>query len=337
MTEHPFPIKTEANQKADLGLDVVIDLVHRELGWEFRKTPLESDFGIDGYIDIVTPERYVTGKSLAVQVKSGASYFREKSENGWIFRGQIKHVNYYLNNPTKVLLVLVDENSKKAWWRLFEIYETSRTDSGWHIEIPSSNILTQSTKNKLEEIAGNHVNYLPHIEEFWALERKVSDHEILLIQVQRFEIESLNVRPFTRVFERLAATSDLRRLAMSKVDFLIDGYNEDDRELAEIPEVIQWLKLATNSVKYLLFFLRLDEESHGILQILAAHSKMIRVEGGMATEGPGEIFELIENLFGWLNEFTDKHGLQPFNRHLSEQFKERVYHFVGAPTKANAE
>lgn len=332
MAEQPFPIKTKANQKADLGIDVVIDIVHRELGWEFRKTTLESDFGIDGYIDIVTQEQYVTGKSLAVQVKAGSSYFREKTEDGWLFRGSIKHVNYYLNSPSRILLVLVDEVTRRAWWRLFEAYETSRTKSGWHIEISSSNLLTFESKKTLEAIAGNHVDYLPHLEDFWALERNIFETDVFFIQVQRFEIESLNVRPFARLFERLAANSDLRSAAMSKVDFLIDGYNEDDRELAEIPEVVQWLRLATNSVKYLLFFLNLDPRAQGILQILAAHCEMRRTNEGLEVENPEEVFELINNLFGWLNEFTDQHGLEAVNRSLSDQFGERVSYFLGAHT-----
>jgi hypothetical protein len=273
----------------------------------------------------------VTGKSLAVQVKTGATYFREPTANGWIFRGEVKHVNYYLNSPSKVLLVLVDEKDRRAWWRLFEVYETSRTVAGWTIEIPSSNLLSREAMPALRTMAGNHVDYLPHLENFWAIERDIVHHDIFVIQVQRFEIETLNVRPFARVFERLAASDDARRTAMSKVDFLVDGYNDDERELAEIPEVVLWIKQATQAVKYLLYFLHLGPWplGQGIRQIMAAHCEMRRVEGGLTVENPEPLFKLIDELYGWLNEFTDRYDLEAVNRPLSEQFQVRLREFLG--------
>ena len=331
MAKHPFPIKTKAAQTADIGIDLVAGVVRQELGWDFRKTPLESDFGIDGYIDIVTPDGYVTGKSLAVQVKTGATYFRERTANGLLFRGKIKHVNYYLNSPSKVLLILVDERDRHAWWRVFEVYETSRTGSGWTFEIPSSNLLSREAKPVLEILAGNHVDYLPHLEDFWGIERNIADHDLFVIQVQRLEIESFNVRPFARVFERLAASDDVRRAAMSKIDFLIDGYNDDERELAEIPEVIRWLKQATQTVKYFLYFLHLGPSplGQGIGQIMAAHCLLRRVEGGLTVEVPENLFQLTNDLYGWLNEFTERFRLEAVNRPLSERFAGCLEGFLG--------
>jgi hypothetical protein len=214
---------------------------------------------------------------------------------------------------------------------LFEVYETSRTGSGWTIEIASSNLLNAKAKPALEALAGNHVDYLAHLEEFWAIERKIANHDIFFIQVQRFEIESFNVRPFARAFERLAASVDVRRAAMSKVDFLIDGYNDDPRELAEIPDVVRWIRHATETVKCLLYFLYLGPSCQGIVQIMSAHCVMRRVEGGLGVQSLGDLPALTEKLYSWLNDFTERHDLEAANRPLSESFDACLGTFLSIP------
>ncbi|MCB1099707.1 MAG: DUF4365 domain-containing protein [Verrucomicrobiae bacterium] len=63
------------------------------LGWTFRPVHQEDDFGIDGYIDVVT-EGHVTGQCLAVQIKCGDSFLRGASEGGVKFLGSKRHLNY---------------------------------------------------------------------------------------------------------------------------------------------------------------------------------------------------------------------------------------------------
>lgn len=325
--DHSFPIKTKQAQSADYGLDVVSATVHK-MGWEFRRTPQEADFGIDGYIDIVTPERYVTGKSIAVQIKCGPSYFRTKTSNGWTYRGQLKHVNYYLNSPTGILLIIVNE-AGEAWWRLFEVYETSKSPAGWTIEIPSAQAFSPEAKSSLEMVAGGHVDYLAHLEEFWSIEEDIIKNDYFIVQIQRIEIETLNVRPFARIFERFSATAELRMAAKNKIDFVIAGYDQDPRELPEIPEVVAWLRLATLTVKYFIFYLAMMPFSQGFKQVLAAHCEMTRLEGGMYVSDLDGLPDLTNFLFGHLNEFTELHDLEEFNRPLSEEFMGFVARFIG--------
>lgn len=55
--------------------------VQDELGWLFREQPTE-DYGIDAHVEIVEHED-VRGRLLALQIKSGESWFRETTEGGW--------------------------------------------------------------------------------------------------------------------------------------------------------------------------------------------------------------------------------------------------------------
>jgi len=43
---------------------------------DFQKKSSRNDFGIDAYFDIITERYKLTGKSIAVQIKSGDSYFK---------------------------------------------------------------------------------------------------------------------------------------------------------------------------------------------------------------------------------------------------------------------
>ena len=75
---------------------------------------MEHDFGIDGYMDVISEKGQVTGKSIAFQLKTGTSFFNEENEIGYVFRGEIKHLNYYLNLDTPIVIVILNNISKIA-------------------------------------------------------------------------------------------------------------------------------------------------------------------------------------------------------------------------------
>ncbi|MEU1127808.1 DUF4365 domain-containing protein [Streptomyces sp. NPDC005899] len=79
--------------------------VEAELGWLFREQPTE-DFGIDAYAEVVDAEQ-VRGRLLALQIKSGSSWFRERSPGGWWFRPDAEHVQYWINHSLPVAVVLL--------------------------------------------------------------------------------------------------------------------------------------------------------------------------------------------------------------------------------------
>ena len=100
--------------------------VHHKLRWIYRSTHQESDFGIDGYIDIVT-DGYVTGKTIGIQVKCGNSYYNKKSTGGIRYEGQNKHLNYYLNCPFSIILLVLNSDCSEGKWVEFNANITSPT------------------------------------------------------------------------------------------------------------------------------------------------------------------------------------------------------------------
>ena len=71
-------------QMAQEGVAQTQLVVVKTLGWIFREQPTE-DFGIDAHVEIVD-EEVVTGRLLALQIKSGPSFFEEAADGGWWFR-----------------------------------------------------------------------------------------------------------------------------------------------------------------------------------------------------------------------------------------------------------
>jgi hypothetical protein len=81
----------------------------------WRETPLR-DVGIDGQIEHRLDSGVVTGRLVAVQVKSGASYFGRKEERAVLYTPAEKHAAYWRRHPLPVILVLHDENAGRTLW-----------------------------------------------------------------------------------------------------------------------------------------------------------------------------------------------------------------------------
>ncbi|WP_139051675.1 DUF4365 domain-containing protein, partial [Pseudomonas amygdali] len=75
-----------------------------------------GDVGIDGNIEFVNAEGFATGRIVAVQVKSGPSYFKNPTLTGWKFYPERKHRNYWESFSLPVLLVLHDPDTNKSYW-----------------------------------------------------------------------------------------------------------------------------------------------------------------------------------------------------------------------------
>ncbi|MBV1874698.1 MAG: DUF4365 domain-containing protein [Gammaproteobacteria bacterium] len=120
----------------------------------FKKNSAEYDFGIDGYIEIVTEEGAVTGQVIASQIKCGRSFFKTKTKTGFTFYGENKYLNYYCNAPFPVIIIACDGETKDCYWAQFSVDKTEKTSKNWKINIPKRNKLTGKSKRALLDIIG---------------------------------------------------------------------------------------------------------------------------------------------------------------------------------------
>jgi len=104
-----------------------------KLGFAFREQTT-SDFGIDAQVEPRTGFSG-TGGLLALQIKSGASYFRQQVKEGWWLRTDRKHAEYWLKHALAVLVVLVDVDEERVFWAAVRDRSIEFTETGAKILI----------------------------------------------------------------------------------------------------------------------------------------------------------------------------------------------------------
>lgn len=135
-----------------LGVGAIQQKVSRDLGWLFREQPTD-DFGIDAQIEIVKDE-LATGRLIAVQIKSGSSYFKAAHPDGWWFALDPDDLEYWLEHSLPVVVMLYDSVSETAYW---EVVEDSSVKTGpfggKKILVPRSQQIDSTSIGALAKIA----------------------------------------------------------------------------------------------------------------------------------------------------------------------------------------
>ncbi|MDX2254178.1 MAG: DUF4365 domain-containing protein [Pseudanabaenaceae cyanobacterium bins.39] len=159
-----------SDQQGDSGVYALGQKVSQNLGWIFRPQPLR-DIGIDAQIEIVENGES-TAELLAIQIKSGKSWFDETTEKGIVFRGDPKHLEYWINYPLPVLVILHEPQTNIAYWQVVNADTVTNTGKGWKIIIPFNQKLDQASKNSLKDIC----RLIVHADNFSLLSLKDMSH-----------------------------------------------------------------------------------------------------------------------------------------------------------------
>lgn len=120
------------------------------LGFAFREQS-ESDYGIDAHAELIESER-PTGQLLGLQLKSGPSYLSETCGDGYVFRTDKEHVEYWLNHALPVLLCLCDIETKTIYWQVVNADTAASTGSGYKFTIPTAQIIALSSVDALRSL-----------------------------------------------------------------------------------------------------------------------------------------------------------------------------------------
>lgn len=105
-------------------------------GWLFREQTTH-DYGIDAHLEIVE-DRRPTGKLIAVQIKSGSSFFKEETKDCFVFRTDDKHVAYWVGHSMPVVLVLFNPDTKQAYWQEISRQTVQSTGKQWRLDVPKN-------------------------------------------------------------------------------------------------------------------------------------------------------------------------------------------------------
>jgi len=314
-----LPIYRDTSKKGEDGITILKRIVEKELHWIFRVNHQEHDFGIDAYFDIVTELNQITGKTIAIQVKTGKSYFKEKNSFGWIYRGEMSHLNYYLNQEIPVIIVIVDEIKTKAYWCLCDASRTEAAGKNWKITIPFDKELNSEAKKELLNYVSPVRDYASQLENFWKLNAELKSSDRILIKIDREFVENNSPYELLAVIERLKVNSEIISKTKEKIDINIDGYDYDSRELMDIPEFRNWLKEIFNEINGWTYFLSKDRNAQFLKLIFLVHMKFDKV-GDLFTGELGLLSQkvefdiedavpILEMLYSDLNIFCEKHNI----------------------------
>lgn len=332
LTKMDLPKQNRSSKIGKIGLSIVQVLVESDLGWIFRRNHQEDDFGIDGYIDVITNQNQLSGKSLAVQVKCGQSYLNEKNDIGYIYRGELAHLNYYLNHDIPVIIILVDEQKRKAFWAKCQIEKTQKTSKNWKMTIPFNHALGQESKEKLESFIGPVRDYAGQFENFWKFNNILKSHEKIIFTVDKDSIENGTYTDLLEGIQRLLVNEELLSHVKEKVDIWINDYDFDPRELYEIPEVVDWVKKVFEGISGWAYLLYKGEGCAFIkmltISFVPYEIKSVQMDGPFGKRrwiqfDNEKLVGFQFNLFMDLNGFTDAHNIpleinQKISRNLTK-------------------
>jgi Domain of unknown function (DUF4365) len=138
---------TDQHKTERLGVNAVEEAFLR-MGWVFREQPI-GDFGIDAHAE-PTSDEGPTGRLIALQIKSGASYFRKRG-SGFVYYGDARHLMYWKNHVLPVYIILHNpEKNLTVWQRVTDHLITHHDDGRWSIEIPCDQVLDEEAGQYLQ-------------------------------------------------------------------------------------------------------------------------------------------------------------------------------------------
>lgn len=114
-------------------------------GWLFREQTTH-DYGIDAHVEIVDENHRPTGKLIAIQIKSGTSFFKKQTPKSFVFRTNDKHVAYWIGHSMPVIVVLYNPMTKTAHWKQVTRRTTKQAGNSWKIHVPKSDMLADPVR-----------------------------------------------------------------------------------------------------------------------------------------------------------------------------------------------
>jgi hypothetical protein len=334
MRRFGYPKYGKSQSLGQVGESFIDSFVHQKLGWIYRSIHQESDFGIDGYIDIVTDEN-VTGQTIGIQIKCGDSYFNKRTGGGIRYEGETKHLNYYLNCLFPIIFVVLNGNCSEGKWVEFNANITSPSKSGWWIEIPDKNALDMSVKDDWELFAGPVSDNSEKIALSWQVNNMIDESDFGVYVVQKDDVLACDFTGLIDVIDRLSRNRESLLKNRGTLEVLIEGYDEDNREAYEIPEIRHWYSESINAGIPWFYFLGEHSNGMGLIVLLFSNCDIeVKFEkSGNTYVDIADVEQIVEWLnknYNNLNIFTeDKDIPSEINKEMSERAYSLVSgHFV---------
>jgi len=127
-----------------------LETLFASVGWLFREQ-FVADMGIDAQVEIVN-NNIPTGQIIAIQVKSGESYFSEQNETSIIYRPDRKHVEYWIKYAIPVIVVLYSPSDDILIWAPVHEDTIIKTKVNYKLELAKKAVLDKDSYLALKNI-----------------------------------------------------------------------------------------------------------------------------------------------------------------------------------------
>lgn len=311
-----LPRYLDTNKKGRNGLNILTKIVENELGWIVRLNHQEDDFGIDAFFDIII-DGFVTGKSIAIQLKSGGSYLKELDNDHWNFKGEMKHLNYYLNHDIPVLIILVDIEHEVAFWEICQKEYIELHGKSWTMPIPKNQQICSAQKEDLLSYVSGIVDYVSQLDDYWAGNKLLSETGRLCIFAGKDDIQAMDYQPLIDLITRICLNKHHLSKFRENIEIGIHGFDTDKRELYQIPEIKNWIINIFKNVPGLTYFLANDEYSQFLKVFVFSSVRLLNVDKELKDKKiwvefeSNELTAVFETLFSDLNNFTEAFKIPP--------------------------
>ncbi|KAF1290206.1 DUF4365 domain-containing protein [Candidatus Enterococcus leclercqii] len=119
--------------------------------WMFREQPVD-DVGIDAHMEL-TESSGEAKQLLALQIKSGASWFKEKKDDYIIFRDiNDRQYNYWTTNSLPCIVVLYNPDDNMCIWQKLTTETIEKTKGGkgkgFFVKVPLAQVFLNASSNK---------------------------------------------------------------------------------------------------------------------------------------------------------------------------------------------
>lgn len=154
-----------ANSIERMGVHRIGEIAEKS-GWLFREQ-LTNDIGIDAHIEFIDSSNKPK-QLIALQIKSGSSWFSEKTKDYVVFRDiDERQYSYWTMNSLPCIIILYNPNDNACIWQELSNKTIEKTKNGngkgYFVKIPLNQIFLDSSSNEkllsLTNLPEHIVNY----------------------------------------------------------------------------------------------------------------------------------------------------------------------------------
>lgn len=334
-----FPQRPSTDKTAEIGINVISTIFNDHFGWVFRRTHQEHDFGVDAYIDYVTDGGNVTGQFIAAQIKTGKSYLSSTGNMHW-YKDTKEHLNYFLNLPTRILLIICDPDTRECYWACLDKNKVDFRDGSWRHPVPKSQKLSKEHVETIRALFGNTEDHMTDFEQDINFLKSISDDSFIQYSIPKEDIENCVVNKLRSFIGKITRNEQLTLAVQGKLYISTYGYEHDSREVHQIKEVQHWTKKARKEINEWYLCAGNEPRFSTLLWIATCtcgtKAELIeKPDGTMGYLVESEIETLLEFLnecFIGLNEATDKWGWsEKYNSEISTKIRNELFPNIPHP------